>query len=74
MKLWVDNVRQPPNWSEWDDWYYVSSVDEAKREIEYFEKEEDLPFELIDVAHNCIDLVDWLEKTGRSYTINLHSR
>ena len=79
MKLWIDDVRPAPK-----GYYWVCSVDEAKYEIDWFEKEEDAPFELIDIDHDAGDyaqfggdyirLLDWLEETGRDYPIRIHSQ
>lgn len=82
MKIWVDDVRQPPNWtSETDVWRWAKSVNEAINAIEYFE--EWFKVELIDIDHDAgdyandggdyIKLLDWLEETGRNYPIRIHS-
>ena len=83
MKLWVDDVRQPPNWERGvaDAWCWVTSVNNAKNAIEYFE--EWFKVELIDLNHDAgdyendggdyIKLLDWLEETGRNYPIRIHS-
>jgi hypothetical protein len=78
VKLWVDAVRPAP-----DGYYWVVSVNEAIREIEWFETEENEPFELIDTDYdagwwacdggNYIHLLHWLAETGRNYPIRLHS-
>ena len=78
MKLWVDDVRPAPNGYE-----LARSVDRAKLLIEMFEERGD-PFGLIDIDHDAgdyarygggdyIKLLDWLEETGRSYPIRIHS-
>ena len=80
MKLWIDDVRPAPK-----GYYWVWSVNEAKLEIEWFETEEDEPFELIDIDYDAgdfaitgggdyIKLLDWLEETGRNYPIHIHSQ
>lgn len=85
MKLWVDDVRQPPDKTYiWD-----RSVDAAKASIEYAEylaKEFNLAIyevQLIDIDHDAgiyadeggdyINLLNWLEETGRNYPIRIHS-
>ena len=81
MKLWVDDVRPAPNGYIW-----LKSVNQAKK---YIEENETHPFEyfslieLIDIDHDAgdyaydggdyIKLLDWLEETGRSYPIRIHS-
>lgn len=83
MKLWVDDVRQPPNWElgVTDTWCWATSVNDAKNAIEYYEKW--FKVELIDLDHDAgsyandggdyIKLLDWLEETGRNYPIRIHS-
>lgn len=82
MKIWIDDVRQPPNWNLGSDaWHWATSVKDAINAIEYFE--EWFKVELIDIDHDAGDYVndggdyikvlDWLEETGRSYPIRIHS-
>lgn len=76
MKLWIDDVRPAP-----EGYLRVFTVNQAKRAIEYFEKVKKV--ELIDIDHDAgnyaiyggdyIKLLDWLEETGRSYPIRIHS-
>ena len=84
MKLWIDDVRPAP-----EGYYWCRSVKEAINIIIYFEVtvEWDMidahTIELIDVDHDAgdyakdggdyIKLLDWLEETGRSYPIHIHS-
>ena len=78
MKLWVDDVRPAPEGYLW-----VKSVNEAKRflsdpHIQYCYK-----IKVIDIDHDAgeyaiyggdyIKLLDWLEETGCSYPIHIHS-
>ena len=84
MKLWIDDVRPAPEGYVW-----CKSVNEAKAEIknreyrlQYFLNIEH-EIELIDIDHDAgdyasdggdyIKLLDWLEETGRSYSIRIHS-
>lgn len=82
MKIWVDDVRQPPDWERGTDQYvWCQSVNQAKNAIEYFE--EWFRVELIDLDHDAgdyaknggdyIKLLDWLEETGRNYPIHIYS-
>ena len=83
MKIWVDDVRPAP-----DGYVWCKSVNEAKQvildneyanKINYFK----YPISLIDLDHDAgdyvseggdyIKLLDWLEETGRSYPIRIHS-
>jgi hypothetical protein len=78
MKLWIDDIRPAPEGYEW-----CSTVNIAIAAIELWE---DLPegIELIDIDHDAGDyasdggdyirLLDWLEETGRSYPIRIHSQ
>lgn len=82
MKLWVDDIRRPPEGYLW-----AKSVNVAKVLIKAYEPEENgvfnSPFELIDIDHDAgdyvnqggdyIKLLDWLEETGRNYPIRIHS-
>jgi hypothetical protein len=80
MKLWIDDVRQPP--VGYDVW--LRSVEEARLYIGVSEKIKELKkVELIDIDHDAgeyaydggdyIKLLDWLEETGRNYPIRIHS-
>lgn len=84
MKLWIDDVRQPPeSFVKLYDW--VQSVNEAKSAIIFSElcAPTAHAYELIDIDHDAgdfawdggdyIKLLDWLEETGRSYPIRIHS-
>lgn len=78
MKLWIDDVRPAPEGYEW-----CSTVNIAIAAIELWE---DLPegIEIIDIDHDAgefacdggdyIKLLDWLEETGRTYPIRIHSQ
>ena len=78
MRIWVDDVRKPPDGYAW-----CLSVNIAKRMIENAEKLLNDRIELIDIDHDAgdyvsdggdyIKLLDWLEETGRSYPIRIHS-
>ena len=84
MKLWIDDVRPAPNGYIW-----CSSVDSAKKMIEIYGSWVDSDnnivdyIELIDIDHDAgvyarfggdyIELLNWLEETGRNYPIHIHS-
>ena len=86
MKLWIDDVREPPIGYKW-----IHSVNEAKYIISlysnviYFNDNgiRVNEIELIDIDHDAgvfsqfggdyIKLLDWLEETGRNYPIHIHS-
>ena len=85
MKLWIDDVRKPP-----DGYRACKTVNEAKRIIEDYELMSKASngklyydIELIDIDHDAgdyvndggdyIKLLDWLEETGRNYPIRIHS-
>lgn len=82
MKIWIDDVRQPPNWDHGNDvWCWAKSVKEAINAILFYEKWYNV--ELIDIDHDAgyyvndggdyIKVLDWLEETGRDYPIRIHS-
>ena len=79
MKLWIDDVRPAP-----DGYLWCKSVNAV---IGVIELNEDVGIpggiELIDIDHDAGDfaydggdyirLLDWLEETGRSHPIRIHS-
>ena len=75
MRLWIDDLREAP-----EGFLRVYTVNQAKRAIEYFEKKDGI--ELISLDHDAgdygppdyIKVLDWLEETGRSYPIHIHSQ
>lgn len=77
MKLWVDDVRPIP-----DGYWLAQSVRQAKLAIQIVEQSSE-PIELIDIDHDAgdyvndggdyINLLNWLEQTGRNYPIKIHS-
>ena len=83
MKLWIDDVRPAPEGYVW-----AKSVNEAKYHIVLCEDPWHGALtgkpELIDIDHDAgdyaseggdyIKLLDWLEETGRSYPIRIHSQ
>jgi hypothetical protein len=83
MKLWIDDLRLPPEGYTW-----CKTVDQAKQQIEDCEymystsREKDFwTIEVIDTDHDAgdygppdyIELFNWLEETGRNYPIRIHS-
>lgn len=83
MKLWIDDIRPAPFGYVW-----CKSVNEARDTILvcelYATVLESNRVELIDIDHDAgeyaeqggdyIKLLDWLEETGRSYPIRIHSQ
>lgn len=85
MKLWIDDVRPAP-----DGYIWLKTVNEAIRYIEIYGDHIDFDnnlvdlIELIDIDHDAgeyaryggdyIKLLDWLEETGRNYSIHIHSQ
>lgn len=70
--VWIDDVRPAPN--EYIMW--CKSVDEAKYVIEKLEKifdDGDIFFDIDHDSGDYINLLNWLEETGRKYPIRLHS-
>ena len=82
MKLWIDDVRPAP-----DECIWIKSVNWAKETILFVENicntyglpctiELDIDHDAGDYAYDggdYIKLLDWLEETGRSYPIHIHS-
>lgn len=81
MKLWIDDVRPAPEGYQW-----IKSVNYAIQYISYIENNLDWSsetIELIDIDHDAgdffqyggdyIELLNWLEETGRNYPIHIHS-
>lgn len=84
MKIWIDDVRPAP---EDEGYVWVRSVNRAVAYIEAYEVLEnrgsERKIELLDIDHDAGDYVDqggdyinllnWLEETGRNYPIHIHS-
>ena len=80
MKLWIDDVRPAPEGYDW-----AKTTNTAIAVIQFSEGIgfPHGPIELIDIDHDAgefaqyggdyIKLLDWLEETGRSYPIRIHS-
>ena len=78
MKLWIDDVREPPY-----GYFWFKSVNDAKTMITLCEAGYFTKVEIIDIDHDAADyakdggdyikLLDWLEETGRNYPIRIHS-
>ena len=77
MKLWIDDVRPAP-----DGYYRLYTVNGAINHICAMEAKGQT-VELIDIDHDAgkyiwqggdyINLLNWLEETGRNYPIRIHS-
>ena len=77
MKIWIDDCRPAP-----EGYVDVKTVYAAKAIIVRSERRKET-IELIDIDHDAgdyakyggdyIKLLDWLEETGRSYPIRIHS-
>lgn len=77
MKLWVDDIREPPM-----NYIWCKSVNQAIMQIRLAGYAQD-NIEVIDIDHDAgdyaydggdyIKLLDWLEETSQSYPIHIHS-
>ena len=77
-KLWIDDVRKPPEGYMW-----IKTVRDAQAWIEMCDAFGDECIDVIDIDHDAgvfasqggdyIKLLDWLEGTGRSIPIHIHS-
>ena len=76
MRLWVDDCRPAPEGYAW-----AKSVNDAIFCIEAWERY-GIEITLISLDHDAgdygppdyIKILDWLEETGRSYSIHIHSQ
>lgn len=84
MKLWIDDIRTAPH-----GYYHAYSTNQAINMIKVFDfffdcnVYDDEIIELIDIDHDSgdyeydggdyIEVLNWLEETGRSYPIRIHS-
>lgn len=84
MKIWVDDIRPVPVQNRQDELYvWCKSVNETKRAIIELTLTNEKVVSLIDLDHDAgsyatdggdyIRILDWLEETGRSYPIRIHS-
>ena len=86
IKLWVDDLRPAPEGYVWchSVWRAIKEITIREDEIKEFGDIEFIePITLIDVDHDAgdyfqyggdyIQLLDWLEETGRNYPIHIHS-
>lgn len=77
MKLWVDDVRPAP-----EGYVHCHTVYVTKTIIEILESKGET-IEVIDLDHDAgdcyqfggdyIELLNWMEETGRNYPIRIHS-
>lgn len=81
MKIWIDDVRLAPG-DCFHEWAWCKSVNSAIVIIQAAEKNGN-KIELIDLDHDAgdyfnqggdyINILNWLEETGRNYPIHIHS-
>lgn len=79
MKLWVDDIRPCPDRFEY---FWATTVNQAKQII-LDEEQVGNPLELLDLDYDAetyafgggdyIEILNWLEATGRRYPIRIHS-
>ena len=82
--LWIDDIRIPPSYFKVGEsfvaWDWVKDVNSAKYYIEKAER--NIAYMIISIDHDAgdfgppdyIKVLDWLEETGRSYPIRIHSQ
>ena len=78
MKLWIDDIRPAPEGYIW-----CHSVYRVMKEITIAEDQNE-HIELLDIDHDSgnyfqyggdyIEILNWLEETGRDYPIRIHSQ
>lgn len=86
MKLWIDDIRKAPSGYYWCK--DVNSAKKIIKDTERYNETHSMinvshQIEVIDIDHDSgefakhggdyIRLLDWLEETGRSYPIHIHS-
>lgn len=81
MKIWVDDARSAPG-DCFHEWLWCRSVGDTILAIKVAEAS-GKEIELIDLDHDAgdyaidggdyINILNWLEETGRSYPIRIHS-
>lgn len=83
MKLWVDDMRQPP--SNTGNWIWVQTVGQAINAIKYYERNMTDDTIIIDLDHDAgeynifgdyIEILNWLEREGivdTGYFFHLHT-
>lgn len=77
MKIWVDDIRPAP-----DGYVWFRSVDYTIKALCNYSTY-NIPVEIIDLDHDAgefaqfggdyINILNWLEETGRNYPIHIHS-
>lgn len=83
MKLWIDDIRQPPS----NDWLWTMRVDQAITAIKMYERNIHDDIIIIDLDHDAgdfvkyggdyIEILNWLEREGivdTGYFFHLHSQ
>ena len=89
MKLWIDDVRPAPEGydHEWSVDGAIRAIEAYERDVAYCKENGIInPFLnslLIDIDHDAgdyaqyggdyIEILNWLEETGRNYPIHIHS-
>lgn len=85
MKLWIDDVRPMPNDYDYFPCLSVNGAKKTIQELEDLAKIDPYLYKitLIDIDHDAgdfaydggdyIQLLNWLEETGRNYPIRIHS-
>lgn len=79
IKVWIDDVRQPPN----DSYIWIKSVEQGILFFRLLPKDLSSKIDIVDMDHDAgdyiskggdyIKLLDWFEETGRNYPIRIHS-
>ena len=81
MKIWVDDVRQPPS----DDWIWIKTVKMAKTTIHHYEHQYQDDTIIIDLDQDAgeynifgdyIEILNWLERediVDTGYFFHIHS-
>lgn len=74
MKIWVDDIRPAPNGYVWCKSVYatINLIDGCNGCIEIIDIDHDAG-DFYSLGGDYINILNWLEETGRNYLIHIHS-
>lgn len=74
MKIWVDDIRPAPDGFVWCKSVYatINLIESCTGYIDLIDLDHDAG-DFVRFGGDYINILNWLEKTGRSYPIHIHS-
>lgn len=84
MRLWIDDVRMPPD----ESWLWIRTANAAKKNIKEYDERHNLKDDYILISlgcdagdfasegNDCIEILNWLEEYGcvdETYEFHVHS-